>query len=120
MSTKTKKELRSLRHARLRKRVSGTPEAPRLCVCCTSKHIHVQVIDDIRGHTLAAVSTLDKAFKEGGNKATVAGAAVLGKMVAERAKAVQVSRVVFDRGGFRYHGRVKAVAEAAREAGLQF
>jgi len=120
MSTKNKKQLRQIRHVRLRKTVTGTTERPRLSVCCTSKHMYVQVIDDSHGHTLAAVSTVDKAFREGGNKANLAGATALGKLVAERAKAAQVSSVVFDRGGFRFHGRVKAIAEAAREAGLQF
>ncbi|MFA4944726.1 MAG: 50S ribosomal protein L18 [Lentisphaeria bacterium] len=120
MSTKTNKKMRQLRHVRLRKKISGTPEKPRMCVCCTGKHIYVQFIDDTRGQTLAAVSTLDPQARAAKLKANLGGAAELGKLAAERAKAVQVSQVVFDRGGFKYHGRVKAIADSAREAGLKF
>ena len=120
MAKVNKHEALKRRHVRLRRRLSGTAEAPRMSVCFTSRGIYVQFIDDLAGQTLAAVSTLDKTFRESGQKATVAGATVLGKLAAERALAKQISRVVFDRGGFRYHGRVKAIADAARAGGLKF
>jgi len=108
-------------HSRVRLNVSGTPERPRLCVYRSLDHIYAQVIDDRAGKTLASASSADKATKKalkgGGN---VAAAKVVGKEIAGRAKAVGVSKVVFDRGGYKYHGRVKALADAAREAGLQF
>ena len=108
-------------HARVRTRVSGTPERPRLSVYRSVGHIYTQVIDDRSGHTLASASSVDKetkrALKGGGN---IASAKAVGKIIAERAKAAGVSTVVFDRGGYKYHGRVKALADAAREAGLQF
>ena len=108
-------------HARLRRRVAGTPERPRLAVYRSLDHIYAQVIDDRAGKTLVAASSVDtesrKSIKGGGN---IAAAKVIGKLVAERAKAAGVSKVVFDRGGYKYHGRVKALADAAREAGLQF
>ena len=108
-------------HARVRIKVSGTPERPRLCVYRSLGHIYAQVIDDRSGKTLVSASSLDsetkKNLKGGGN---IAAAKVIGKAVAERAKAAGVSKVVFDRGGYKYHGRVKALADAAREAGLQF
>jgi large subunit ribosomal protein L18 len=108
-------------HERVRTRVSGTPERPRLCVYRSLDHIYAQVIDDHSGKTLVSASSLDgetrKNLKGGGN---VAAAKVIGKAVAERAKAAGVTKVVFDRGGYKYHGRVKALADAAREAGLQF
>jgi large subunit ribosomal protein L18 len=108
-------------HARVRTKVSGTPERPRLCVYRSIGHIYVQVIDDRSGKTLVSASSVDaetkKNLKGGGN---VAAAKVIGKTVAERAKSAGISKVVFDRGGYKYHGRVKALADAAREAGLQF
>jgi large subunit ribosomal protein L18 len=108
-------------HQRVRMTVSGTAERPRLCVYRSLDHIYAQVIDDRAGKTLVSASSADKDTKKnlkgGGN---VAAAKVVGKMVAERAKAAGVSKVVFDRGGYKYHGRVKALADAAREAGLQF
>ena len=108
-------------HQRVRTRVVGTPERPRLCVFRSIGHIYAQVIDDRSGKTLASASSIDgeskKSLKGGGN---IAAAKVIGKTVAERAKAAGVSKVVFDRGGYKYHGRVKALADAAREAGLQF
>jgi large subunit ribosomal protein L18 len=101
--------------------VSGTAERPRLCVYRSLDHIYAQVIDDRAGKTLASASSADKDTKKnlkgGGN---VAAAKVVGKAVADRAKAQGISKVVFDRGGYKYHGRVKALADAAREAGLQF
>ena len=101
--------------------VSGTPERPRLCVYRSLDHIYAQIIDDRAGKTLIAASSADKGTKKnlkgGGN---VAAAKVVGKEIAERAKAAGLAKVVFDRGGYKYHGRVKALANAAREAGLQF
>ena len=108
-------------HARVRTRVAGTSERPRLAVYRSLDHIYAQVIDDRSGKTVASASSVDseskKSLKGGGN---VAAAKVIGKLVAERAKAAGVNKVVFDRGGYKYHGRVKALADAAREAGLQF
>jgi large subunit ribosomal protein L18 len=108
-------------HQRVRMRVEGTPERPRLCVYRSLGHIYAQVIDDRSGKTLVSASSIDaetkKNLKGGGN---VAAAKVIGKTIAARAKAAGVSKVVFDRGGYKYHGRVKALADAAREAGLQF
>jgi large subunit ribosomal protein L18 len=102
-------------------KVSGTPERPRLCVYRSLDHIYAQIIDDRAGKTLVAASSADKDTKKnmkgGGN---VAAAKVVGKEIAERAKAAGLAKVVFDRGGYKYHGRVKALADAAREAGLQF
>ncbi len=108
-------------HDRVRTKVSGTTERPRLCVYRSLGHIYAQVIDDHSGKTLVSASSVDgetkKNLKGGGN---IAAAKVIGKAVAERAKAAGVEKVVFDRGGYKYHGRVKALADAAREAGLQF
>lgn len=108
-------------HRRVRTRVEGSPERPRLCVYRSLKHIYAQVVDDRASRTLAAASSLDKEtrklLKGGGN---VAAAKIVGKAIAERAIAAGISQVVFDRGGYRYHGRVQALAEAAREAGLKF
>jgi len=121
MAKATSTLARQRRHARVRRTVSGTPRRPRLNVFRSATHIYAQVIDDTRGHTLAAASDLDKdlaATTQGKNKTERAVA--VGKAVAERAKANGVDLVVFDRGGYQYHGRVKALAEAAREAGLGF
>jgi len=108
-------------HRRTRVKISGTSERPRLCVFRSTKHIHAQVIDDLSGRTLAAAGSVDKEvrkqIKGGGN---IAAAKVVGKAVAERARKAGVEQVVFDRGGYQYHGRVQALAEAAREAGLKF
>jgi large subunit ribosomal protein L18 len=119
MSGRTKSVLRGRRHYRVRKKVAGTTARPRLAVFRSNKHIVAQVIDDATGRTLAAASTVEKDLRAGatGNKSA---AASVGRLVGERAKAAGVSTVVFDRGGFRYHGRVAALAEAAREAGLEF
>lgn len=117
---KTKKDFLKRRHQRSRKRISGTAECPRMCVSLSEKHIYVQFIDDVAGATLAATSTLDAKFTETGLKATVEGAQALAKIAAEVASAVKIETVVFDRGGNRYHGRIKALADAAREAGLKF
>ena len=106
-------------HKRIRKSVTGSPDRPRLAVFRSNKHIYAQVIDDSKGTTLTAASTLDakESVKHGGN---IAAAKAVGKLVAERAKAQGIDAVLFDRGGYLYHGRVKALAEAAREAGLKF
>ncbi|MGB0036899.1 MAG: 50S ribosomal protein L18 [Candidatus Acidiferrales bacterium] len=108
-------------HVRIRKRIAGTPERPRLCIHRSTRHIRAQVVDDQTGRTLAAASSLDKdvrsVIKGGGN---IAASKVVGKVIAERARAKGVENVVFDRGGYQYHGRVQALAEAAREAGLKF
>lgn len=108
-------------HVRMRKRIAGTSERPRLCVHRSTRHIRAQVVDDNAGRTIVSASSLDKevraAIKGGGN---VAASKVVGKAIAERARAKGVEKVVFDRGGYQYHGRVQALAEAAREAGLQF
>jgi large subunit ribosomal protein L18 len=105
----------------MRKRIAGTTERPRLCVHRTSRHIRAQVIDDVTGKTIVAASSLDKEvrsiIKGGGN---IAASKVVGKVVAERARAKGVEKVVFDRGGYQYHGRVQALADSAREAGLKF
>ena len=119
MATKKIKPLK-LRHTRLRKKVSGTPERPRLAVHFSGKNITAQVIDDENGKTLASANTTEKDLKAKIPRANVATAISIGKIVAERAKAANVSKVVFDRGGFFYHGKVKALADAAREGGLEF
>jgi large subunit ribosomal protein L18 len=117
----SREEHRRRVHARVRTRVIGTPERPRLCVYRSLEHIYAQVIDDSNRRTLVSASSLDKEVKKnlkgGGN---VASAKAVGKFIADRAKAAGVVSVVFDRGGYKYHGRVKALADAAREAGLQF
>jgi large subunit ribosomal protein L18 len=117
MARDSKDTIRRRIHQRIRRRVAGTAERPRLAVFRSLKHIYAQVIDDGAGHTLAAASSDEKGAGNGGN---VAGAKAIGKLVAERAKEKGVNAVVFDRGGYLYHGRVKALADAAREAGLQF
>jgi large subunit ribosomal protein L18 len=119
VSTSHKLESRRRRHNRVRKRVTGTAARPRLAVFRSTKHISVQVIDDVAGKTLAAAATTEKSLRSanGGNKAA---AEAVGKLIGERAKAAGVTTVVFDRGGFLYHGRVAALADAARAAGLEF
>ena len=111
---------RRVRHQRLRKKVVGSVERPRLCVFRSLHHIHAQVVDDSRGHTLISASSLELP-KNGAQKATKTQVAQqVGRLVAQRALAERIQHVVFDRGGFAYHGRVKALAEAAREGGLSF
>ncbi|MDI6870751.1 MAG: 50S ribosomal protein L18 [Bacillota bacterium] len=116
-----RREARAVRHLRVRKRIRGTAERPRLAVFRSLHHIHAQIIDDDAGRTLAAASTVDpelrKKLKSGGN---IAAAQAVGQLIAARAKEAGISAVVFDRGGNLYHGRVKALAEAAREGGLEF
>jgi len=118
---KNAKRLRKVRHIRLRNKVSGTPERPRLAVFRSLRHIYAQVIDDTTGHTLAAASS-GEVIKDAGGPITpkIDASTAVGKMVAERAIAEGITQVVFDRGGCKFHGRVKALAEATREAGLKF
>ena len=112
---------RDRRHARVRKHVEGTSERPRLAIFRSLHHISAQVIDDTAGHTLAAASTYEADVRKGlQGSANAAAAAAVGRTVAERAQAAGVTKVVFDRGGYLYHGRVKALADAAREAGMEF
>jgi len=112
---------RQRRHERVRERVHGTPERPRLCVFRSLQHIYVQIIDDTQGHTLLTVSTLDAEVHAAMNgKAKIAQATAIGELLARRALAAGIKQVVFDRGGYLYHGRVKALAEAARKGGLEF
>lgn len=118
MPQTNKKVIRLRIHKRIRRKLSGTAERPRLAVFRSINHIYAQVIDDLAGRTLAAASSNEKdAGITGGN---IAGAKEIGRLVAERAKAQGITRVVFDRGGYLYHGRVKALADAAREGGLEF
>lgn len=107
------------RHVRLRKKIAGTHERPRLCVRRSLHHLYATLVDDARGHTLAAVSTLDASLIEG-SKTNISAAKAVGSAIAAKAKAAGISEVVFDRGGYKYHGRVAALADAAREAGLNF
>lgn len=111
---------RLTRHRRVRKKIHGTAARPRLAVYRTNKHLSVQVIDDDAARTLAAASTTEAALRGEGSGATVDAATRLGQVIAERAKAAGIEKVVFDRGGYLYHGRIAAVAAAAREAGLEF
>jgi len=119
-----RKEALVRRHKRVRAKISGTPERPRLAVHRSLQHIYAQVIDDVKGNTLAFASSNEPAFRtqitealKGGN---IAGAKLVGALIAERAKEAGIATVVFDRGGYPYHGRVKALAESAREGGLVF
>ncbi len=117
----SKAEARRERHVRLRKKVSGSQERPRLYVRRSLHHLYAILIDDARGHTLAAVSTLDKSLTgDLASKTNVEAAKAVGNAIAAKAKAAGISDVVFDRGGYKYHGRVRALADAAREAGLHF
>jgi large subunit ribosomal protein L18 len=119
MSSQKKAELRKRRHSRVRKKVSGTAARPRLAVHRTARHISAQLIDDATGRTLAAAATVEADLRAGATGNRDAAGAV-GRALAERAKAAGLTRVVFDRGGFQYHGRVAALADAARNAGLEF
>jgi large subunit ribosomal protein L18 len=111
-----------MRHKRLRKRISGTPERPRLSVYRSEKHIYAQIIDDTKGVTLVAVSTVEEELRNKLNQKTwnVQAAKEVGKIIAERATAKGIKEIVFDRGGYKYHGRIKALADSARESGLKF
>ena len=121
MSQIDKKTQRARRHNRIRLKISGTAARPRFCVSITTNNIYCQFIDDVAGRTLAATSSLSSAFKaDENNRPNLDGAKLLGKLAAEKAKDAGITTVVFDRGGFQYHGKVKALAEAAREVGLIF
>jgi|SRR3954464_4476288 large subunit ribosomal protein L18 len=118
MAKESRDQIRQRIHKRIRNRLAGTQERPRLAVFRSLNHIYAQVIDDGPGHTLVAAGSTEKDLRgKGGN---VEGAKLIGRLVAERAKNKGITRVVFDRGGYLYHGRVKALADAAREAGLEF
>lgn len=118
MAQDSKNQIRLRIHKRIRRKVAGTQERPRLAVFRSLNHIYAQVIDDAQGNTLAAAASTEKDLRgKGGN---LEGAKLIGQKVAERAKNKGITRVVFDRGGYLYHGRVKALADAAREAGLEF
>lgn len=114
----TRMAARQRRHRRVRKKVRGTPDRPRLSVFRSNKHVYAQLVDDVNGRTLAAASTVEADLRAGPTS-TVGAARAVGRLVGERGKAAGVAAVVFDRGGFRYHGRVAAVAEGAREVGLE-
>jgi len=121
-----REQARRRRQERVRKRVRGTPIRPRLSVFKSAKHIYSQLIDDVHGHTIAAVSSLSPSFQDRAEKVekasggNIGGARILGELIAEQARAKGITEIVFDRNGFLYHGRVRALAEGAREAGLQF
>ncbi len=120
MARKTRKEHRLKRKARIRRRVQGTPVRPRLNVYKSLHHVYAQVVDDSAGRTLAAASTLCAELREQGVRNTVDGARAVGALVARRARESGIRQVVFDRSGYPYHGKVRALAEAAREGGLEF
>jgi large subunit ribosomal protein L18 len=121
MATINRREQRAKRQRRIRAKLSGTSARPRLNVFRSNKHIYAQVIDDVRQHTLVAASTMDAGLRpQLADNAKLAEAKLVGRLIAERARAVGVTKVVFDRGGYRYHGRVQALADAAREGGLEF
>jgi large subunit ribosomal protein L18 len=121
-----REQARRRRQERVRKKVRGTPDRPRLSVFKSARHIYGQLIDDVHGHTLAAASSLSPSFRERvqsiekASAGNVSGAKIVGELIAEQARAKGIVQIVFDRNGFLYHGRVKALAEGAREAGLQF
>ncbi len=123
MAVKTRREKRIIRHKRIRKKIFGTAERPRMAFYRSLKNLYVQIIDDEKGHTLVSASTIDKDYvqrygKRGGK--SIEDAKKLGEFIAEKALEKGITKVVFDRGGFKYHGKVKAFADAAREKGLQF
>ena len=119
-TTTSKNEIRKKRKIRIRKKISGTAEKPRLCVFRSSVHIYAQVIDDVKGVTLTAASTVEKDFDNGQKENKTAKANRIGKLIAERAIEKGIKNVVFDRNGYLYHGRIKAISEGAREGGLVF
>ncbi len=120
MAKLSKREKRLRRHKRVRKKVFGTPERPRLVVFRSLKHIYAQIIDDTIGHTLVSASSLDPEFPKDKRGSNVEGARIVGEIIGKRAVERGITKVVFDRGGYKYHGRVKALAEGARAAGLEF
>lgn len=115
----SRNEMRKARHARIRENLSGTTDRPRLCVFRSNANIEAQIIDDVKGVTLVSATSLDKSLKLK-NGSNVEAAKVVGAEIAKRAKKAKINAVVFDRGGYLYHGRVKALAEAARDGGLEF
>lgn len=119
MSQINRKAIRRRVHSRIRRKISGSADRPRLAVHFSNQHVYAQVIDDEAGRTLVSASTAEKAV-EGGSSASIGTASRIGQLIAERAKAANIASVVFDRGGFIYHGKVKALADAAREGGLRF
>lgn len=119
MAKKSRQDMRRAVHTRIRKKVKGTPERPRLAIFRSLNHVYAQVIDDVNGVTLCSASSVEKSAGIG-NGGNIDAAKSVGKLIAERAKAAGVEQVSFDRSGFLYHGRVKALAEAAREGGLKF
>lgn len=118
METRTLKRVH--RHKRIRKKIDGTANRPRMCVFRSKKHIYVQIIDDFGGKTLVSASTMEKDLKGLKGRATCEGAKKIGELIAERAKAKGIENIVFDRGGYIFHGRVKTLADAARQKGLKF
>ncbi len=118
MSNIQRKSIRQRIHKRIRRKVSGDAQRPRLAVYFSNQHVYAQLIDDAEGRTLAAASTMDKSFE--GNASNIASAQKVGELLADRAKGANIEEVVFDRGGHLYHGKVKALADSAREAGLKF
>lgn len=112
--------LRARRRVRIRKKLAGTAQRPRLCVFRSNRYIYAQLIDDVAGRTLASASSLEAGARQGGGTCDRTAAARVGELIAERAKQQKIAAAVFDRGGFRYHGRVAALADAARGGGLQF
>lgn len=121
MAVSSRSAGRRTRHQRIRRKLAGTPDRPRLLVRRTLHHIYATIVDDAAGHTLAAASTVDKSVADGlASKTNVDAAKAVGSAIAAKAKAAGISTVVFDRGGYKYHGRVRALADAAREAGLTF
>ena len=117
---KNSRKLRLARHTRVRKKLSGTPDRPRLCVFRSLRHIYAQIIDDVHGHTIAAVSSNEPELKPASNVPKSEVAKIVGGVIATRARAKGATTVVFDRAGYKYHGRVKSLAEGAREGGLLF
>ncbi len=120
MAFQSRKKLRHVRHMRIRQKIRGTSAVPRFSVCVTGKHLYVQFIDDDAGHTLVSISTLDKEMREKKVGLNCKGAEILGNAVAEKALSAGIKIVVFDRGGFKYHGRIKSLADTARKCGLEF
>jgi len=118
--TNPKTIARAKRVRRIRKKIFGTPERPRLRVFKSNKHMYAQIIDDMTGHTLVSMSTVDKEYEAGDEKGKIAAAKKIGTALASRAKEAGISKVIFDRGGAVYHGRVKSLSEGAREGGLEF
>ena len=118
--SKQRLESRKRRHHRVRKKITGTPERPRLAVFRSNRHLVLQVIDDEAGRTLAAASTVEADVRQAGSTGSIDAATRVGRLIGERAREAGITKVVFDRGGFLFHGRIKAAADAAREAGLEF